>query len=490
MPLAISLTIGFKLYTLKNTFLFDTGESMKKYLLLVIAIILGTCAQGICADTEFFGAIDTYYTSNDNLTDAQSDKNDSMEYMATKLTLGVENRIGANLRGVAAFEVGDIVWGIDGKDYPQGRNSGGGASGDGVNVETKNIYLDFNLLDKPLNIRCGLMPFDIADGIIAGDDAFGAAFTLSNDMNATINIIKVYQDSLGNGYYNKDDSDRNENYYDIEMSQDITESLNMNLFVGALIDRYNGPESAELDRDIFYIGIGSKIKHSNLLGSIDFIGNAGTIKSSDVEGNPPEGETPVKQDASGYLVKMAGTGEYGRTGLGLEFIYASGDDPKTADKEEGFIVPETSYKTDIAEILTRGDLSNELSDDEGDNRYAAHKYTTTFSNVYFIKLSANFQHTKKSNYSAALIYAALPREMTIADNIKAHKIGTEIDLRFDHSIYISDDQSEGLTVSLIGAILLSGDVFDEYSTADDGSTYNVKKSNNIVELGARLSYEF
>ena len=445
--------------------------------LITLTVLLFAPSFGLCADTTFFGTIDTSIASADNLQDAESDTGDKMDYMDTKLVLGVVNSFTDGLRGIAAFEAGSIIWGIEGEDYPVGRNTGGGPSGDGINVETKNIYIDFDMIGE-LNLKCGLMPFDIAGGIIAGDDAFGVSFTIDEEIYARINIVKVYQESLGTRYdYNVDDADRREDFFDLEISSELTDNSRLKGFFGYLVDRYNGPETQELDRDIYYIGTGITGKTPGSSTSIDFIYNTGKIQNSDVDFN-----TPVDIDVNGYIVEFSSVSELGNNELSFNLMYASGDDDGSADKFEGFIVPETSYRKDIAEILTRGELSDEL---EGDEDYDAYQFIPKFSNIYFIKAGWDYQITKKSSTSLAVIYAALPEEILIGAK-KANEVGTEIDFKFSHKIYAADDPEKGLKLDFIGAVLFSGDVFDEYVVATD----TIEKANTIYEIGAKLTYEF
>ncbi len=463
---------------------------MRKHVLfLMISIFICTAAtQAYCAETTLFGAIDTRYTQNENVQDTQSDQKDTMNFTETKLIFGIKNRFDDNVTGVAAFEAGGIIWGIDGAGYPVGQNSGGAASGDGVNVETKNIYVDIDIPGDDLNVKCGLMPFNIADGILAGDDAFGTILTLDDELFARVNIINIYQEALGTRYdYNTADPDRKEYFLDLEISQPLGDDFSMDGLFGALIDRYNGEETKELDRNIYYVGLGFTGKLLNTTNKIEFISNSGNIKSSDVEGNPAKGEEKVDAEANGYLLNAVSGIQRDKLSGFVQFLYASGENKArdTADKYEGFIAPETSYKTDIAEILTRGELADELT---GDEEFNAYRYLPDFSNVFFFKGAIGYELGQKTDIAASMIIASLAKEEFISgsDEIKAHKIGTEFDLKLSRKIYTADDQEKGLRLDLIGALLISGDVFDEY----DSETGSVNEANNVYEFGAKLIYEF
>ncbi|UCE19332.1 MAG: hypothetical protein JSV84_03010 [Gemmatimonadota bacterium] len=64
-----------------------------------------------------------------------------------------------NLKGVLAFEVGDMIWGVG--THGVGENYGGAQGADVVNIETRNAYLDFNIPDTRVNLKVGIQsPMD------------------------------------------------------------------------------------------------------------------------------------------------------------------------------------------------------------------------------------------------------------------------------------------------------------------------------------------
>jgi hypothetical protein len=454
---------------------------MKRTLLFTICILLFTVSTGFSAETTFFGYIDSRFNASDNLEDGQDNVDDQKDYMDSKLVLGVKSTFSEYLHGIAAFEAGSIIWGIDGENYPTGRNTGGGPSGDGVNVETKNIYLDASVPGMPVNLRCGLMPFDIADSMLAGDDAFGFTLSIGEDFNATLNVIRIYQESIGTRYaQNEDDPDRKEFFADLELTNKFNENVSAGILFGFLGDRYNGPEGNEIDRGIYYGGALITADTKSTVTTLRYLYDSGIIEHSDVLGN-----TPVDLETSGYLVDVSTEIDLGQVDLKFEYLYASGDDPLTADKIEGFTVPETSYRTNIAEILTRGELNDEL---EGDGNFAAYQHVLDFSNIFFVKGEISYQSSKRTTTTLAVIYAELPEEKTIyaPTNLRAHNVGTEVDLKVSHMIYAADEPGKGLRLDIIAAILLSGDVFSEFDIANN----EINEADDIQEFGIRLVYDF
>ncbi len=92
-----------------------------------------------------------------------------------------------NMQAVLTFEIGDIEFGngggpsgaANGVAIPAsgariGNGSGGAMGADGINVETKNAYVDFAMpWGVPLRWRAGLQPWYESKGLILDDDAAG-----------------------------------------------------------------------------------------------------------------------------------------------------------------------------------------------------------------------------------------------------------------------------------------------------------------------------
>lgn len=80
-----------------------------------------------------------------------------------------------DLKLVTHFEI-DSSWGD--AAYSNGRGIGGGLAADTVNLETKNVYLDFNVPSTPVNMKVGIQGFmDAYKGIFLFDDVAGAVAT-------------------------------------------------------------------------------------------------------------------------------------------------------------------------------------------------------------------------------------------------------------------------------------------------------------------------
>ena len=100
-----------------------------------------------------------------------------------------------DLKLVTHFEI-DGRWGDN--SYAVGRNQGMALGGDNVNLETKNVYLDFNCPITGTNVKLGLQGWtDAYKGVFLGNDAAGLA--LSKKFGAG---------TYGFGFFRLDDSRR------------------------------------------------------------------------------------------------------------------------------------------------------------------------------------------------------------------------------------------------------------------------------------------
>lgn len=88
-----------------------------------------------------------------------------------------------DLKLVTQFEL-DARWGDN--SYNVGRNSGGALGADQVNIETKNVYLDFNIPSTTINMKTGIQTWtDAYGGIIVNNDMAGALATAKFDKLTT-----------------------------------------------------------------------------------------------------------------------------------------------------------------------------------------------------------------------------------------------------------------------------------------------------------------
>jgi len=101
-----------------------------------------------------------------------------------------------DLKLVTQFEI-DARWGDNSyNSNSTSRGNGGGIGADQTNLETKNVYLDFNIPSTPLNVKLGIQGFDDGyKGVIFNNDAAGMVVKAKTGFG-----------SLGGAYFRFDDA--------------------------------------------------------------------------------------------------------------------------------------------------------------------------------------------------------------------------------------------------------------------------------------------
>jgi hypothetical protein len=350
------------------------------------------------------------------------------------------------LKFVNKFEM-DAVWGDNSPD------SYGDVGADGVAVEVKNSYADFNV-SPMLNGKVGVQGFVLARGFIADDDFSGAVVSFKTDM-VTIPLVwlKVYEGGMGTEV-NQDDFD----YYGIAPVFQPNENMTIQPYVlYAESDDYkfggdsdnNGVQDIG-DADIIYAGLDVNFKMD--VASLWFTGiyQGGEVKV-------PAGYPNKAVDVSAYLVAAGGSANLGPADVHGQVFYATGQDNTSEDMEAFFVPAGQSYYW--SEIMGYGIFDNQVS---------ANSPADQISNILAGNVGTTFKPTGDLSISFDVWYAQLAE-----DNGGEGELGTEVDVKATYTLV------EGLKLDLVGAYLFAGD-----------GTYKGEKDDNPFEIGSRLSLSF
>lgn len=122
----------------------------------------------------------------------------SFFYTEQRARLKYTGTFSENVKLVTQFEI-DSRWG-DSSQFVA-RNQGGAMEADSINLETKNVYMEFPVPTLPTRVKAGIMPFDDAyKGIFLGSDIAGLMTSTKLD-NLTINAgwLRGYDNTNFNG---------------------------------------------------------------------------------------------------------------------------------------------------------------------------------------------------------------------------------------------------------------------------------------------------
>jgi len=427
---------------------------MKKLAIMGVAVLLvvALTVPAFALENVFGGYWRTRFFTQQDFTGQEDTPNPgNKDYSAvdTRTRLYYTAVINDDLKFVNKFEM-DAVWGVGGTSY-------GDVGADGLAVEVKNSYADFNVAPM-LSGKVGVQGFTLARGFIADDDFSGVVASFKTDM-VTIPLVwlKVYEGGMGNEV-NQDDFD----YYGTAPIFKPNENMSIQPYVlWATSDDYKFGGDADNngiqdigDADIIYAGL-----DLNLTMDVASLWFTGIYQGGEVKVD--SGYPNKAVDVSAYLLAAGGSANLGPADVHGQAFYATGQDPKSEDMEAFFIPAGQSYYW--AEIMGYGIFDQQVS---------ANAPADQISNILAANVGTTFKPMEDLSISLDVWYAKLAEE----DANKEDELGTEVDLTITYELV------EGLKLDVVGAYLFAGDATYYSKNTDDDA--------NPVEIGSRLSLSF
>ena len=401
-----------------------------------------------------------YYDKNGNLKQGKGDENNDHAWGETKARLRFEFTTDDNMaKGVWAMEVGNVKFGTPGS---VGKGKGGSLSGDGVNTETRFLYVDFQnpLIAHSSRLRLGLQPIGLNKWLWT-ETAMGVRYFGSTPMldyeAAWVRAEENFTNELED-----DDAFFAKITYKPKW-EDL--SLKLGLFFCMLsqgndtstvysIHDMNTPETAQLptqnqnskmsvsyDEDDYYVGLDGGMQWRSFFANWDFIYQWGDI---DFDENVVEKGTDDSLDRSAYFI---------HTDLGYHwtpkftttftFWYASGDD----DPDDGDADNYDNIDTDVP-----GDVVIFEEQVTDDNSWTDAPYLLDKGFIMF-RLKANYQVTKKWSIAPAVAYMLLAEDTYNGDD----DVGWEMMLFSKYNIW------KNLNFNFAAGYLVAGDAMDAWA---------------------------
>jgi hypothetical protein len=397
-----------------------------------------------------------------------------------------------NVKGVYGIELGALRFGAAAPDSA-GPSQKGTFSGDGVNIETRWAYTDFQLpnVDSKARFRIGLFTHKVnkhfwaetAMGVkfygsnyylawMRGDDSQTAADkdwrdldfeTLSARYDLKMEPVKV---GFFAAYFIQDN----------DTTAPFVDFSSFNPFTSYAIDDIN----TDADISIFAIGIDGSWSTATNFGKAfvnwDLIYEGGSIDDVSVDG-----VTATDLDLSAYFAHLDLGLTFGKATVTYTLYYASGDDNNSDNDLDGFMVVDTDASFSV--VLNEGGYVN---DD-----YFTDRYTISDKGIFVNKLALDYKATKKTKVGVALLYLATAEDMewdnatdfgdpTAASTFTDDSIGFEVDAYVSHKLY------PNLTLALNIGFLSAGDALDAFEPAgsrDGSGDVDVFRSTARVRYG-------
>jgi len=159
---------------------------MKKLLLVMVLMVIGVIVYAEGTTFSWKGE----FRTRTEMYKAPVVDGDISQFVDSRLRFYMNAKMSDSLSFTYGLEIGDLKWGELGKGMPR----------DGINVETKHLYLDFkpDAMDS-LAIRFGLLPVkDSFGGAMFDEDAVGLLITPKME-NVKLTFGYVYlNDRMGN----------------------------------------------------------------------------------------------------------------------------------------------------------------------------------------------------------------------------------------------------------------------------------------------------
>jgi hypothetical protein len=347
------------------------------------------------------------------------------------------------------FELDYWAWGNNSYDGPGGRGNGGAIGADTVNIETKNLYLDWSIPSAKLNAKIGMQGYDDSfKGVFAGADMAGILLTHSYT-NATASA----------GFFRWNDTG------------DTLGKHTRDMFV--LDGKYNLNKQTTLGAAYYFVN-SDNIDYTNVVGqedlSVHMLGlNAATkIGALNIDGFVAYqfGKDDVaNNDRSAFAANVGANMPAGKGTFRTEFLYVSGDEDNSS--KHSFYTP-YSQKFPQYELAESGFYNNEMVI-LGRDKYAmtndnAIVYDVNNRNqgVIFGSLGYDYPLTSTINGSVNAGFAAVD-EKNEGDHDSSY-LGTEFNGELIYSY------NENLKLTARAAYVVLGD----YYASNNDDPYDVK----------------
>jgi hypothetical protein len=398
---------------------------MKKLLILSLAALMVAAftLPASALENVFGGYWRTRAFSNQDFS-GQDDSAQDYSAVDTRTRLYYTAILNDNLKFVNKFEF-DADWGDTGY---------GDIGADGVSVEVKNTYADFNV--GALRFTVGTQGHAIARGFIFDDDYTGvtASFKMGDHQIigtwARINEGNQGANPFGN---NSKDADLLALWPVFQLG----EAFSLNPYVVlSYSDQSDATQAnrqfgipAQYDDGATIYWLGADVNAT--LGAVNLWATA------IYQGGSADSTTVDDADIQAWMGAIGASVPLGPASVHGQFVYASGDDDDTDDDLEAFFGANgQSYYW--SEIMGYGTFDDQVSAGSPANK---------IGNVWFANIGATIKPMEKLSLTGDIWYAALVEENANNDDV----LGVEVDLKASYQLV------EGLNLDVIGAYLFADD---------------------------------
>jgi hypothetical protein len=381
------------------------------------------------------------------------------------------------VKGVYAIEMGALRFGNGAGIGGSTRTGGGNFSGDGINIETRWAYTDFQLpgVESKARFTIGLAPFVVND-FVWNETAMGVQFKgAAGAMDYTLAWVR------GVERFNNDTNDHRFEDLDALLARvDLKPVKNAKVGLFAL---YQGSKPGADDTVAFAPATQYQVK---LLPAVDLtlytFGTDGSWTTPTSFGNAflnwdliyqggTLGDNTVSRNVSAYLAHLDLGANFGKTRLTYTGWYASGDKNRNDGDVKNFMSTDVDRADSI--IFFEGGYT--------DDNYFTEAPHILDKGLFFNKLALDYKHSAKLSLGGALLYLRTAEDLTLGAGKTSKKLGTEIDAYLSYMLY------ENTELAINAGYLFADDGMDafEKTAQQDG-----KSDADVFLTTARVRYKF
>jgi hypothetical protein len=456
----------------------------KKIAAVAVAGALGVAAvtPAMALENEFSGIYNLrFYLSNvDNGTAAAivpsttlANKNKANNYFEQRARVKYTAKASDDLKLVTFFEL-DSKFGGQGpgaayKGTASG-NDAGQLDADSLTLETKNVYLDFNV-GKNFNAKTGVQTLS---------DKFKGIFISFADVAGINTTTKVGNLALNAGYFRlaegilaTGNSKTGHDQWDLALL-DAQFNVSKDVSVGAA----------------YYL---SSDYRTNLPVTVHTLGayGAGKVGALTLSGFAAmqtgynNSAVGVKQQKSGYAANMGAKLPIGPGTLKAAYLYTSGDDARDNRDTSWFSIKNgasslSSYNESGAWLLNRNINISSIGSTDRSVVYAFGDQRNPGYSILSVGYDANITPKVFANVNAAVGFASKNQSVTAAGGKNgSNMLGTEINLETGYKVY------DNLTAKIQAAYLILGGYYNGNNSLTPG-----KNAENPYTTRVVLQYAF
>jgi len=405
---------------------------------------------------------------------SQGDTGKSFFFTEQRARLRYQATLTNNVKLVTQFEI-DSRWGDTSQSTATTRNVGGAMEADQVNLETKNVYMQFKVPYLPTTVLAGIQPFDDAyKGIFLSSDIAGVMTTTTVD-NTTVRLGWL------RGYDNKNFNGADSTIPPVNSTSDSKGTSSFvpgrySLDLGIMDVTYKVSKQ-------FQVGGSYYMTYDNLTSGYNVLNTLGLNATYNfgpgvIDGfflyqfgdNPTNNFGQVGKKVSAFAANLGGKVKAGPGTARAQFLYASGSNGNGT--EHAFQGVNQLGDGNTTSTFPMAQMTMLITN----TKYAANTdrgIINTVSNYdqgvmgaflgYDLDIDKTFIKSNVGMAAAARENQTFKPKNQRTGKFNSNYLGTEINTEVGYKI------SENLTASLVGGYVVLGDYWKDVAKTTDGT---------------------